>query len=284
MRMHLNKYLTVMTLILILVFGTMQVYAEEMSPVIETITLDEDMDWDNDIPADISWKTSQDKGQWIEEWGIAKDATSLVLVINNLDKEDPNAIPLQEDEAGEEKRKSIASWNRLQGKSRLFYFSKGADGEWSETFSLECFISGGSVAKKEDLYGVYEPVSTFSSIGNPGSLLPYRGLSVLDYWSLDPESENYGSIFSVEKSYIKPERAVNLSSLKSYSNYGMILHPEEEYSSCPPLVINCQQTQSNNDVLCGFQMPQENLRMMIQSIDKATRFFIVENLADLENM
>lgn len=288
MRKHLNKCLSAVVLVFTMVLGSVQVYAAENNPVVETITLDESLEWDLDMPVDISWKTKQDKGQWIEEIGIAGDAKSLILVINNLDKEDPEAIPAcdagAELKTSAEKKKNIAKMHRLEGKSKLSYFSKDMEGEWSEVFSVECFISGGVMFKKEDVYGVYEPVSTFGILENPGSLLPYRILGPDDYWSVDPENENFGLIFTPEKAYLKPENAVNLRGLKSYANYGMILEPEDDYSSCPPLVINCMQSETNNDVLSGIHMPQDQLRMLIQSIDTETKFVITNSLSELETM
>ena len=284
MRKHFNKYVSALVLVFTMVLGSMQVFATENAPTVETITLDENLEWNADMPVDISWKTKQDKGQWIEEIGIAGDAKSLILVINNLDKEDPEALPAYVSGREEERKKSIAEMYRLDGKSKLSYFSKGMDGEWSEIFSVECFISGGMKLDKEAVYGVYEPVSTFGILENPGSLLSYRVLDFDDYWSINPEDVNFGSIFSLENGYLKPENAVNLKGLKSYSNYGLILHPEEDYSLCPPLVVNCMQTESNSDVLSGIQMPEENLRMLIQSIDKETKFVITNSLSELETM
>ena len=288
MRKHFNKCLAAMVLVLTMALGSMQVLASEYRPVVETITLDESLEWDLDMPVDISWKTKQDNGQWIEELGIARDAKSLILVINNLDKEDPDAIPAYVSDAdfGSDaaKKRTIAELHRMDGKSKLSYFSKDEDGIWSEVFSVECYISGGMMFGKEDVYGVYEPVSTFGILANPGSLLPYRILGSDDYWSVDPESENFGVIFNPEKAYMKPEKAVNLRGLKSYANYGLILHPEEEYASCPPLVINCMQAETNNSILSGIHMPEDQLRMMIQSIDKESKFVITNSLAELETM
>ena len=285
MRKHFNLYITTVIATLMVCLGSMQVFAAgQAQNNIETITIDENLERENSVQADISWKTKQDKGQWIEDLGIAGDAKSLILVINNLDKEDANAIPNADAGLDEELRKSIAKIHRLDGKSKLSYFSKGTEGEWSEVYSVECFISGGMMHKNTDIYGVYEPVSTFGLIKNPGSLLPYRILGSDDYWSVNPESETYGEIFTPEKAYIKPEMAVNLRGLKSYSNYSLILHPEEAYASCPPLVVNCMQLESNNDLLSGIQMPEDHLRMMIQSIDKATKVVIAGSLDELEEM
>lgn len=284
----LNRYLAVLVLAFTMVIGSAQAVMAENNPVVETITLDESLVWDSDMPVDISWKTKQDHGQWIEELGIARDAKSLILVINNLDKEDTDAIPAYVSGADlentPESKKAIIEAHRLDGKSKLSYFSKDEDGKWSEVFSVECFISGGMMFEKEDVYGVYEPTSTFGILGNPGSLLSYRILGSDDYWSVNPEDPNFGKIFTPEKAYLKPENAVNLRGLKSYANYGMILNPEDDYSSCPPIVINCMQMETNDGILSGIHMPEDQLRMMIQSIDQETKFVITNSLSELETM
>ncbi len=286
MRKHLNIKIAAVLLVFAVMFGNIQVFAAETNTdiIVDTITLDETLVWSENIPVDLSWKTAQDKGQWIEELGIAKEATSLILVINNLDKVDEEAFPALDGFSEKERLKQLAEHNKLDGKSRLLYFSKGTDGEWMEIFSVDCYISGGEFLEKEAVYGAYVPVSTFGSFENPGSLLPYRELEPTDYWTFDPEHESYGTIYSIDKTYQKEKNAVNLEGMKSYSNYGMILQPEDEYFACPPLIINCQQTESRNDQLSGIQMPQEKLRMMIQSIDAETRFLIADRMEDFEDM
>lgn len=257
MRKHWNKILTVLVSAVLMTIGSMTALANETSPVVETITLDEDFTWNSAVPADLGWKTEQDKGQWIEEMGIAKDMTSLILVINNQGKE---------------------------GNSRLTYFSKGMDEEWSEVFSVDCYLSNGEFYEMDEIYGAYEPISAFGNFENPGSLLPYRSLSTHDCWTLNPEDERYGSIFSLDSRDPKPEHTVRLESLKAYLGYGMILQPEAEYASCPTLMINCQQTDFGGDGIIGIHMPQDKVRMLIQSIDSGTRIVIANSLEDLKEL
>lgn len=274
MRKHFYRYFTGMMLAMTLMIGSIQAYAAEFRFPVETITLDETLSQDYIVPTDISWKTEQDNGQWIEDLGIAEDVKSLILVISNPDQEELDTIFTA----------SLASWNSVHGKSRLFYFSKGAEGEWDETFSVTCYLSGGKFFDNEDIYGAYEPVSSFGELTNPGSLLSYKTLTANDYWTVDSEDENYGFIYTAEESYEAPEYATNLSSLNAYTNYGMILHPQNDAGVCPPLVISCQQPDGNHDVPAGFCMPQDYLRRMIQSIDNETKVYIVENLTDLKQM
>ena len=47
------------------------------------------------MPVDLSWKTQQDKGRWIDEMDIAGDSKSLILVINNLETEGGEEVPVQ---------------------------------------------------------------------------------------------------------------------------------------------------------------------------------------------
>lgn len=287
MRKHWNKFLTVWLLAAAMTMGSMTAFANETSPVVETITLDEGLNWESTVPADLGWKTAQDKGQWIEEMGIAKDMTSLILIIDNQDKEDPYAIPAlaignaDEDKAQE---KNHEEKTRSAGNSRLSYFSKGMDGEWSEVFSVDCYLSSGAFHDKTALYGAYEPVRAFGNYENPGSLLPFRSLSSCDFWALNPEDEQYGSIFTVDSLLEKPKQAVSLEQMKDCTSYGMILCPEADYASCPVLMINCQQKGIDHEAVSGIGMPMEYVRMLIQSIDSETRIVIANSLDEMKDM
>lgn len=224
MRKHFHIFLTLMIAVFVLMLGSISVFAAVTNPVIDTITLDETMIRDNRIPVDLSWKISQNKGKWIEDMGIGQEVKSLVLVLNRPDQEE----------------------------SRLFYLSNGMDGEWSEIFSVDCLITGDNQYAKEEIYGIFEPTSTYGIGENPGSLLPYRSISEMDDW------------FANE-----------------YSPFGMILYPEGKDEQVSPLVIQCQENSEMEDPQNGFRIPKKQLRMMIQSIDCESRIVIVENLEEL---
>lgn len=224
MRKHFKIFLTVMMAVFVWISGSISVFAAEMLPVVDTITLDETVLWDSKIPVNLSWKLSQDNDKWLKDLGVTSEVKSLILVIDRPDQED----------------------------SRLFYFSYGAEGEWNEVFSVECYISEEGYPEKTAIYGTYEPESAFGTGENPGSLLPYRTVSEMDDWSEDKNSA-----------------------------YGMILHPEYADENRLPLVINCMPKDDDQQIRSGFQVPQEQLRMMIQSVDKESRFVIVENFTDL---
>lgn len=284
MREHFNKFLTAMLLAAAMMSEAVTVFAAETEPAVDTIIIEQETVWDGEIPADLSWKTKQDKGKWIDELGIAEDVNSLILVINNLDKADPEAIPEQGTDVEKEKKKEWAGLRRINGKSRFSYFSKNPDDEWQEVFSVDCYISGGEALDNETIYGIYTPQSTFGIKDNPGSLLPFREITVDDYWFLEPENENYGSIYRNESSKAKPEGAINLEGMKAYSNFGIVVMSEDEECESPALIINCQQSNRNDDTLSGIQMPETYVRMLIQSIDEDTRIIIAGSLEELGEM
>lgn len=274
MRKHLKNMAAAAFAVCALGLVCGQAFAAETA--VDTITIDSEDMWNDDVPADLCWKTSQDKGQWIEDMGIGEDANSLILIINNLDKEDSDALPNQEAAAKKPKKKAA------EGKSGLTYFTRNTDGEWEALFRMNCYISGGSAMEKERVYGVYAPVSTFGMKEDPGSLLPYHSVTSNDFWILDPESEDFGAIYTTSRHEAKPEDSISLEALKSFSNYGMILHAETEDEECPALMINCQQRESSGDTICGIQMPESYLRMLIQTVDEDTRIVIVGDPEDLE--
>lgn len=293
MRKHFHYMLAAMlSAVLVMTSGTQAMASSltETEPVVDTITLDSDLVWDEDIPADLSWKTKQDKGQWINDLGISEDVSSLILVINNLDKEDPDALPKQVAEtatdasASRTTSKKTAKEVDLTGKSRLSYFSRDLDGVWHEFFSADCFIAGDAMNGKEVVYGVYVPHSTFGVKENPGSLLPYTFLTPLDYWITNPDDENFGEIYTASSRNDRPIDGIKLENLKTFCNYGMIVQAESEDSGYPALVLNCQQSDTNDGTFCGIQIPESYMRILVQSLDEKTRIVITDDLSSLDSM
>lgn len=290
MRKHFNHIFTLFLSAMILMTSGMQVFAAntlamETEPAIDTITLNSDLIDNTEVHADLGWKTKQDKGQWIEDLGIGEGVNSLVLVINNLDKENPDDLPKQEVcaeknalEKNVEKPKKELD---ITGKSRLVYFSRNEMGEWEEFFSVEGFLSGDMLNGKEITYGVYSPQATFGVKENPGSLLPYQYLTTNDYWCLDPSDELFGNIVTVYKREEQPISGIKMESLKTFCNYGMILKPEMEGTGYPALVVNCLQMENNDGTFCGLQIPEQYMRILVQSLDENTRVIISDSLESL---
>ncbi|MBE5972776.1 MAG: hypothetical protein E7246_09710 [Lachnoclostridium sp.] len=290
MRKHFNHIFVFLMSAMMLMTSGMQVFAAntlamETEPAIDTITLNSDLIDNTEVHADLGWKTKQDKGQWIEDLGIGEGVNSLVLVINNLDKENPDDLPKQEVcaeknalEKNVEKPKKELD---ITGKSRLIYFSKNELGEWEEFFSTEGFLSGDMLNGKEITYGVYSPQATFGVKENPGSLLPYQYLTTNDYWCLDPSDELFGNIVTVYKREEQPISGIKMESLKTFCNYGMILKPEIEGTGYPALVVNCLQMENNDGTFCGLQIPEQYMRILVQSLDENTRVIISDSLESL---
>lgn len=290
MRKHFNHIFVFLMSAMILMTSGMQVFAAntlamETEPAIDTITLNSDLIDNTEVHADLGWKTKQDKGQWIEDLGIGEGVNSLVLVINNLDKENPDDLPKQEVcaeknalEKNVEKPKKELD---ITGKSRLVYFSRNEMGEWEEFFSVEGFLSGDMLNGKEITYGVYSPQATFGVKENPGSLLPYQYLTTNDYWCLDPSDELFGNIVTVYKREEQPISGIKMESLKTFCNYGMILKPEMEGTGYPALVVNCLQMENNDGTFCGLQIPEQYMRILVQSLDENTRVIISDSLESL---
>ncbi len=279
---------------------------QAVEPVVDTITLDSQELWDGNVPADLSWKTKQDKGKWIEELGIAKEATSLLLIVNSLDKEDPNALPAQTeqkmvwpestDTASSAKNLDLTSRGfssiEKEGKSQLLYLSKNTEGEWVEILSTGCVISGGQTIKKEELYGVYKPKKSIGTKENPGSLLPYHTLLGNEYWTLNPEEDGYGDLIVSSEPRHKMAGALNLVGTKVFFNYGMIIETEmteenqQEETEYSALLLGCLHMESRMDLFAGIQIPETSLRMLLQCVDENTCIIIVgsaDELTDIQN-
>ena len=80
------------------------------------------------------------------------------------------------------------------------------------------------------------------------------------------------------------EEYVNLEEMRAFSNFGMILKPEEGSEGYPALVVNCQQSGAKNKSFCGIQLAQSYVRMLIQSMDSGTRIMIAGEVEELEGM
>lgn len=279
MRKRFHILLTAMAALLMSVSSGISSFGAVMGQAVDTIVLEPESLWEDEVPVDLSWKTQQDNGRWIEEMGIAEGARSLVLVINNLDKNEEDELPVRKDDGttARVKKKTLA------GNSRLLYYSKGSDDQWREVFAVNCYISGGS-GENEDIYGVYRLESAFGNEDNPGSLVPYHHLTSNDYWITDPDAEGFGEIYTAATEKPETDACVRLEEMKAFSNYGMILKPETEGDAYPALVVNCQQASTNDKTFCGIQLSQSYVRMLIQSIDPETRIMIAGELEDLEGM
>ena len=101
-----------------------------------------------------------------------------------------------------------------------------------------------------------------------------RKLTENDYWITDPEAAGFGVITGKKPEGLLATQFVNLEAMRAFSNFGMILKPEEGAEGYPALVVNCQQSGSKNRSLCGIQLAQSYVRMLIQSMDSGTRSMI----------
>ena len=166
--MHKRLYtsLTAVTALVLSAVLMVPAFGAVKEQAVDTILLEPETLWEDEVPVDLSWKTQQDKGRWIDEMGIAGDSKSLILVINNLETEGGEEIPVQTRNG----KKGQSSGRELAGNSRLFYYSRCTDGGWREVFAVNCYISGGS-GEDEDIYGVYRLDSAFGLESDPGSLV-----------------------------------------------------------------------------------------------------------------
>lgn len=255
------------------------VFAAVKAAQVDTITMDAETS-DDEVAVDLGWKTQQDKGRWIDKMGIGEDVNSLLLIINNLDTE---ADPVKTTKENTSDEKVVrAKRKQLPGNSRLLYLSR-TDSGWQENFSVNCYVSGGQ-GDDSDVYGVYRLESTFGSENDPGSLAPYKKLTENDYWITEPEADGFGAISGKKPEGLPAVRYVNLEAMRAYSNLGMILKPENGAEGYPALVVNCQQSGAKDRSICGIQLAQAYVRMLIQSMDSGTRIMIAGEVEDLEGM
>jgi len=256
------------------------VFGAAKTTQVDTITLEREPS-DEEVAVDLGWKTQQDKGRWIDKMGIGDDVNSLVLIINNLENNTDTVKTNMEAVSGEKVVR--AKKKQLPGNSRLLYLSRTENGEWQENFSVNCYVSGGQ-GDDSEAYGVYRLESAFGSETDPGSLVPYQKLTEDNCWITDPEADGFGVIAGKKPANLLASQYVNLESMRAFSNFGMILKPEDGAEGYPALVVNCQQSGAKNKTLCGVQLAQSYVRMLIQSMDSGTRIMIAGEVEDLEGM
>ena len=256
------------------------VFGAAKTTQVDTITL-ETQTADDEVAVDLGWKTQQDKGRWIDKMGIADDVNSLVLIINNIEN-DTDTVKTNTGNGSSDKVVKVKR-KQLPGNSRMLYLSRTENGVWQENFSVNCYISGAQ-GEDSDIYGVYRLESTFGNEHDPGSLVPYHKLTSDDYWITDPEADGFGVITAKKPSGLLSNQYVNLEEMRAFSNFGMILKPEEGSEGYPALVVNCQQSGAKNKSFCGIQLAQSYVRMLIQSMDSGTRIMIAGEVEELEGM
>lgn len=255
------------------------VFGAAKTTQVDTITL-ETQPADDEVAVDLGWKTQQDKGRWIDKMGIGDDVNSLLLIINNMDTEADTVKTIKGNTSGEKVIRTKKK--QLPGNSRLLYLSR-TDNSWQENFSVNCYVSGGQ-GDDSDTYGVYRLESAFGSENDPGSLTSYRKLTENDFWITDPEVNGFGAISEKKPEGLLAGQYVNLEAMRAYSNFGMILKPEDGADGYPALVVNCQQSGAKNKSICGIQLAEAYVRMLIQSMDSETRIMIAGEVEDLEEM
>lgn len=107
-------------------------------------------------------------------------------------------------------------------------FERDANGDWQPVFSTNGYIgkSGFSFNKKEgdgaSPAGKFSIGTAFGSKGNPGTALPFRGITDDDVWVDDPESSLYNSWQSKKKSSDQYTSAENMN-IPLY-RYGFVIN------------------------------------------------------------
>ena len=70
--------------------------------------------------------------------------------------------------------------------------------------------------------------------------------------------------------------------LKTFFDYGMVIENVDEEAIYSALPMCCQMQDVNYARFGGIQMPDSNLRMLIQCVDENTRIVIAGSLEELE--
>ena len=79
--MHKRLYtsLTAVTALVLSAVLMVPAFGAVKEQAVDTILLEPETLWEDEVPVDLSWKTQQDKGRWIDEMGIAANNLAKIL-------------------------------------------------------------------------------------------------------------------------------------------------------------------------------------------------------------
>ena len=128
--MHKRLYtsLTAVTALVLSVVLMVPAFGAVKEQAVDTILLEPETLWEDEVPVDLSWKTQQDKGRWIDEMGIAGDSKSLIgtgkgpspPAVSWLEIPASSIIPDVRTEAGERFLPSTAIFPEAPERTRIF--------------------------------------------------------------------------------------------------------------------------------------------------------------------
>lgn len=172
----------------------------------------------------------------------------------------------------------------------LSYHTKDEGGAWREEFETKGRYgkNGASADKREGdkktPIGTYRFTMAFGVKDDPGSVLPYHKLTDTDYWVDDPASAHYNQLVDLKAAAKDWNSAEHMAAAVPFYNYGLALDYNRE---CVPgkgsaIFLHCMNGEADTGTSGCVKVPEEYVKMLVQSVDSETRIVIVSDIGQLD--
>ena len=131
--------------------------------------------------------------------------------------------------------------------------------------------------------GIYSFTMAFGMKDNPGSILPYHKVVNGDHFVDDSGSRYYNRLVNesqVQKDWNSSE---NLIRQAPHYNYALVLNYNDTYvpGKGSTIFLHCPKTANNTGTSGCISIPEEYMKLMVQSVDQNTKIIVVQNEKEL---
>ena len=131
--------------------------------------------------------------------------------------------------------------------------------------------------------GIYSFTMAFGMKDNPGSILPYHKVVNGDHFVDDSGSRYYNRLVNesqVQKDWNSSE---NLIRQAPHYNYALVLNYNDTYvpGKGSAIFLHCPKTANNTGTSGCISIPEEYMKLLVQSVDQNTKIIVVQNEKEL---
>ena len=166
----------------------------------------------------------------------------------------------------------------------LTWYVRNQEGKLIPAFSVPA-VSGmnGISADKKTPSGIYSFTMAFGMKDNPGSILPYHKVVNGDHFVDDSGSRYYNRLVNesqVQKDWNSSE---NLIRQAPHYNYALVLNYNDTYvpGKGSAIFLHCPKTANNTGTSGCISIPEEYMKLLVQSVDQNTKIIVVQNEKEL---
>ena len=171
----------------------------------------------------------------------------------------------------------------------LTWYVRNQEGKLIPAFSVPAVsgMNGISADKREGdkktPSGIYSFTMAFGMKDNPGSILPYHKVVNGDHFVDDSGSRYYNRLVNesqVQKDWNSSE---NLIRQAPHYNYALVLNYNDTYvpGKGSAIFLHCPKTANNTGTSGCISIPEEYMKLLVQSVDQNTKIIVVQNEKEL---